>query len=100
MSSWGYGSATHSLGTAGTASTVILVANADAEYRLFQNDSNAVIYLGLGAAAVLNSGLRLNVPGSAGWAYEMTKGKGNLHIGTVQAISTAGGKVILITEGV
>ena len=79
--------------------TELLAANTDANYRLLVNDSAVVIYLGLGAAAVMNKGIRLEANGGT---YEMTKWKGNLYTGVINAIraSGAGTDNVLVTEGV
>lgn len=82
--------------TIATASTseAALVANNDRYYALFQNDSDAVMYLRLGETAVANQGIRLSANG--GW-YEMNWT--NLYQGVVNVICTVAGKVLTITEG-
>ena len=95
MSKWGWAGVTHSVGTAGTVSTSILVPNADRTYALFINDSNASVYLACGGAAALNTGIRLNADGGN---YEMARGAGNVYGGSLTAISVAGTAKILITE--
>lgn len=47
----------------GTTSTLILAANPYRKYAAIINDSDTVIYLGIGTAAVLNAGIRLNPNG-------------------------------------
>jgi hypothetical protein len=78
----------------GIASTAILAANPDRRYLLLVNDSNANIYVSLGAAAVLYTGIRLNAGG--GW-YEMLDGQ-NLYTGAVNAIAAAAAKNLTYLE--
>lgn len=47
----------------GTSSTRILDANAERNYTILINDSDTVIYIGLGHVALLNYGLRLEANG-------------------------------------
>ncbi len=77
------------------ATTVALVANRFRVYAAFVNDSVQTIYLGLGVAAVLNDGIRLNPNGGA---YEIT-GE-NLFLGAVNAISAAGAANLTVSEGI
>lgn len=78
----------------GVASTAILVANTDRGYAAIVNDSDTTIYLALGAAAVLNQGIRLNARGGT---FEIAWG--NLWRGTVNGIhGGAGNKVVTVTE--
>ncbi len=79
--------------TVGSSTTAILVANASRTHAIVVNDSDEVIYLGLGVAAVLNRGIRLNAAG--GW-YEITLT--NLFKGAINAICTSGSKVATVTE--
>ncbi len=92
-----YTTPTHSAPTAGVASGAMLAANTDRLYALFVNDSDATVYLALGTAAVLNTGIRLN---ASGGSYEMSKKLGNLYTGVVNGISSAASKTVLVTEGV
>lgn len=89
-------SITHTAGTAGTASTQILAANTSRAYAHFVNDSDEAIYLNLGGAAAVNTGVRIN---SAGGSYTLTPADGNLFTGAVTAVSSSGGKLVLVTEG-
>lgn len=82
--------------TVGTGSTLVISANTGCQTRLFENDSDEVIYLTFNVAAALNSGIRLN---AAGGSYEMSEKFGNLYQGVVNAICTTGGKKLLVTEG-
>lgn len=87
----------HTAVTVGAATTAILAANAARKYALIINDSDTVIYLKIGAAAVLNEGIRLNAQGGS---YEMSAQYGNLDTRAINAISSVAGKVLLVTEGV
>ncbi len=89
---------THSVVSVATSTTQVLAANANRVHALFVNDSDTVIYVMLGAAAVLNQGIRLN-PG--GGAYELSLKMGNLYTGLVNAIhGGTGTKALLVLEGV
>ena len=76
--------------TVGATTTEILAANGNREYALIQNDSDEVIYIAKGVAAVLNTGIRLN---ASGGSYEMSRLLGNLSQGAVNGICTSGSKV-------
>lgn len=73
-----------------TASTLVLAANGRRRYAFIQNDSAAAIYIALGEAAVLNSGIRLNANGGY---YEMSKAFGNLNPLAIYAIGSGTGVV-------
>ena len=88
---------THSAPTIAALTTAALAANASRLYALFVNDSDEAIYLKLGAAAVLNAGIRLNANGGS---FEMSLAAGNLYVGAVNGICASGGKKLLVTEGV
>lgn len=92
-----YATPTHTWPVIGAATTVALVANANRLYAAFINDGTEAIYLYLGAAAVLNRGIRLN---ASGGSYEMSREIGNLYVGAVNGICTSGGMTLLVTEGV
>jgi hypothetical protein len=92
-----YTTAAHTAPTAGVATGAILAANANRLYALVVNDSDTVVYLALGAAAALNTGIRLNANGGS---YEMSAKLGNLYTGVINGISGVAGKVVLVTEGV
>ena len=87
---------THAAVTVGATTTVAIASDATDIYRLFINDSNEVVYLKLGAAAVLNEGIRLN---ASGGVYEMSRKLGNLYTGAVNCICTSGSKILLVTSG-
>lgn len=74
-----------------TASTLILVANADREYALIINDSDTAIYVMFGGAAVVNTGVRLNANGGS---YEMSKALGNLNQFAVYGIHGGNGNKV------
>ena len=48
-----------------TTSTAILAANTKRRYAAIVNDSDTAIYIALGAAAVVNAGIRLNASGGS-----------------------------------
>ena len=86
----------HTNPTIGSSTTEALAANTSRRYALFENDSDEIIYIKIGADAVLNQGIRLN---ASGGSYEMSAEIGNLATGAVNAICTSGSKVLLVTEG-
>ena len=78
-----------------TSSTTIKAANSDRLHLVVVNDSDVVIYLGVGAAAVLNQGIRLNANGGA---YEINWS--NLYTGAIYGIhGGTGNKVVTVFEG-
>lgn len=87
---------THTEASVGVASGVAIAANKDRTYLLLVNDSDSVIYIGIGATAVLNKGIRLN-PG--GGSYEFSPRFGNLSKAAINAISSGASKNLMITEG-
>ncbi len=90
---------THGAGVnVATSTTAVLASNASRKYALIVNDSDAIMYVGVGVDAVLNRGLRLNPNGGS---YEMSEKLGNLATGAINAIhGGTGSKVALPTEGV
>ena len=80
----------------GTSSTLALPVNTERKYVLFINDSDAVIYIKLGSAAVVSEGIRINANGGS---YEMSNALGNLFTGEIYAISDVAGKYLLVNEG-
>jgi len=89
---------THSVLAVTTSSQQALAINTNRKYVMLINDSDTVIYLKIGAAAVANEGIRVN---SNGGVYEMSSAIGNLHTGVINAIhGGAGNKNLLIVEGV
>lgn len=91
-----YTTPTHTAVTVGATTTVALAANTSRLYALLVNDSDEAVYIKLGAAAVLNAGIRLNAYGGS---YEICKKIGNLYTGAINAICTSGGKILLVLEG-
>ena len=88
---------THTVVTVGATTTAALAANTSRIHALLINDSDEAVYIKLGAAAVLNAGIRLNANGGS---YEMSEAAGNLYTGAINAICASGSKKLLITEGV
>lgn len=89
---------THSAVNVTTSTGEAAAANTSRTYLALINDSDATIYVKLGADAVLNQGIRLNANGGS---YEMSDAIGNLYTGAVNAIhGSTGNKVLLVTEGV
>lgn len=91
-----YAAPTHTAPVIGAATTIALAANANRLYACFANDGTETIYLGLGVAAVMNTG----IPILSGGSYEMSREIGNLYVGAVNAICASGGMVLAVTEGV
>lgn len=87
---------THTQPSIAATTTAALAANTSRRYALLENDSDEVIYIKVGAAAVLNQGIRIN---ASGGSYEMSAEIGNLNTGAINAISTSGSKVLLVVEG-
>lgn len=75
-----------------TSSTEVLEADDTRVFARITNDSDAVIYLALGEAAVMNKGIRLAVGGY--FEINIT----NLYTGSVNAIAAAGSKTLTITH--
>lgn len=76
------------------ASTTILAVNTDRLYAVIVNDSDTVIYIALGAAAVVNSGIRLNANGGS---FEINWT--NLHTCAIYGIhGGVGNKVVTVAE--
>ena len=94
--SWAaYATPVHTAVTVAVGTTAVLAANADRVYALFVNDADEAIYLKLGSAAAMNTGIRLNANGGS---YEMSSALGNLYGGAVNAICASGGKVLLVLQ--
>ena len=87
---------THTVATIGATTGVVLAANANRKYALIVNDSDSTVYIKIGAAAVLNQGIRLN---ASGGSYEMSAAAGNLDTRAINGISSAAAKLLLVTEG-
>jgi hypothetical protein len=93
---WGSITPVHTAPTAGVATGAVIGANANRRYLLIINDSANVIYLNLGAAGVLNTGIRLNANGGS---LELSLAGGNNYLGAINSITTQAGQVLLVTEG-
>jgi len=91
-----YTTPAHTKITAANTTTTALAVNANRIYALLQNYSDADISIKFGANAVAGEGFVIRPNGS----YEMSKKLGNLYAGAINCISVAGGKTLLVTEGV
>lgn len=87
---------THSAPSVGSSTGSVLAANANRLFVLLQNDSDTVIYVKFGVDAALNAGIRLAANGGL---HEFSKKLGNLDTRQINAICSATGKVLLVTEG-
>ena len=87
---------THSEVVVGVASGVAIAANDEREYLLLVNDSDASIYLGIGVAAEMNKGIRIN---AGGGSYEISPRNGNFTTVDINAIAIAATKNLMVTEG-
>lgn len=75
----------------GGTTAEVAAANPDRAEITVQNDhATQVVYLALGAAAVLNEGIRLNAAGGS-WTS-------NAYTGAVNAIATGAATGVLVTE--
>ncbi len=81
--------------TVDAVSTLALAANTARANAVFVNDSDQVIYISRGNAAVMNDGIRLN---AAGGSYEIDVD--NMFFGAVYAISAGGQANLTVSEGV
>jgi len=95
-----YGNATLTQAVVGAtdASASVLAANANRKYALIQNDSNQDVYIMIGAAAVLSTGILL---AASGGQFEMSFLKGNVDTRVINAIHAAAGQVknLLVISG-
>ena len=80
--------------TVGVASAVALAANVNRVDCDFVNDSDNIIYLARGNAAIIGSGIRINPNGGS---YRI--GTNNLFYGAIYGIATAAGSNLTISEG-
>lgn len=88
---------THSLVSVAVTTTPVVAANDARTALLLQNISDTDMYLKLGAAAVVGTGIKL----TAGQSYEMAAQYGNLYRGAINAIHGGSStKTLLVTEGV
>jgi len=96
MSTYYFNSCKNIAVSVGATTTVALAENANRKYLTLVNDSDEVIYYAFGAAAVLNSGGRLN---AAGGVIEMKITDNVMYTGAINAICASGSKVLGIIEG-
>jgi len=85
----------HIAKTIAANTTELLAANASRSYALLQNDSDTAMYIGIGTAAVANTGLRLNANGGS---YEMSRATNNLTNLAINALASGGNKVAVGIE--
>ena len=92
-----YTTPTHTAVNVTTTSGEVLAANTNRLYALLENNTDEVMWIKLGVAAVVNQGIRIGAYGD----YPMSKKSGNLYTGAINAIHNGtGNKVLLVTEGV
>ncbi len=92
---WHIGTVTDGAVTVGAISTVALAFNGHRVNAVFVNDSDQVIYISRGNAAVIGDGIRLNPNGGS---YEIDDT--NLWRGAVNAICALGDANLCVSEGV
>lgn len=91
---WPIPNASDTFATVGAVSTLVLAANPNRVDTELVNDSDQIMYLARGNAAVIGSGIRLN---PAGGSYRI--GTNNLFLGDVNAICAGGQANLTISEG-
>ena len=95
---------THTVVNVGAVSTALLAANtAGLKYVLIENVSNQVVWIKVGAAAVLLEGIGLpavDASSNPQGAYELSGGTGNLSLEAINGICAGGGKNVTVTVGV
>ena len=79
--------------TVGNTTTQVRPAFSSGKFLILSNNSNQTMYLSLGAAAVMNKGIRLNPNGSSFVLGE------HEFVGQVNGICGSGSKVLCYTEG-
>ena len=88
----------HTAPAIAATSTKALEVNPSRVYALLVNDSDTVMYVNIGATAVINTGIRLNANGGS---LELSRLAGNLSTAVIYAIhGGVGNKTLLVTEGV
>ena len=92
---WPIDTVTDTKVSVGSSTTVVLAANEARVNAVIVNDSDEIVYIGRGNAAVLNEGIRLN---ASGGSYEIDST--NLFRGAINGISTSGTKNVTVSEGV
>lgn len=80
--------------TIGLTSTLVLAANSQRRWLFLVNDSDENIYVSLGSAAVVGSGILLTPGGGA-----LTLDTASMFAGDVYAICASGGKNLTVSEG-
>ena len=82
--------------TVATTSTSVIAENARRRSLILTNDSAALVYLGVGAAAVMNKGLRIEVSGGV----VKFGGETGLPLTTqaINGIVASGTSVVLVAE--
>lgn len=71
-----------------TSSTAVVTANDDRIELTIVNDSDTVVYLALGEAAVPNKGIRLNANGGSWTTQAFTGAVDGIHAGTGSKVVT------------
>ena len=79
--------------TVAATTTAVLAANVKRISALIINNSDEVIYLALGSAAVLNKGIRLDASGGSFVLEDSDDFNG-----AINGISTSGSKVVTVVE--
>lgn len=86
---------TQSTVTVGNTSTAVLAQNEKRRHLLLVNDSDEAIYVAIGKAAAMNTGIRISANGGM---WEMGP-DGGVYTHAVYAICTSGSKKLLVTTG-
>jgi len=85
--------------TIAAASTQIVAKNPNRRYLLIQNISDETIYIGIGTAAVTETGMQIPKVGTNEISdAEFNFGKSNLHNKAVYGICASGSKTVLVLE--
>lgn len=87
---------THTTVSVGATSTTVLAASTTRRWLLLVNDSDEVMYIKVGAAAVMNAGIRINANGGS---FEMSQDLGNLSSAVIYGICASGTKNLLVSYG-
>ena len=88
---------TNSNVSVGNTSTEVIAGSSGRQMLMLSNDSDETIYLAVGAAAVLNKGIRLNANGGS-VTFEANSLIGPVLTKTINAICTTGTKNLCIFE--
>lgn len=76
-----------------TSNTSIVAGNSGRQYLVLVNDGANPVYLGFGATAVANKGIRLNASGGT-----LEINQDNLFTGAINGIATGGTSVVTVFE--